>query len=238
MFRKNYFTILSIMALFLAGSIAAFAQTAPVGGTVILTKADGTTEPVQGATVEAYRTDIGGKMPSSKTNKKGEFNFVAFQLGGVYTLAVSGPNIAPTYLPNIKAGMERVVLSVTPGDGKKLTEQEIRSGVSTTSSTNPTTPTATTSSNSNKTELSAEDKKKQEEEQKKIAEISAKNEKITSDNELIQASLKAGNEAFNSKNYDLAVTEYEKGIQARPTAVGSAPTLLNNKAIALSNRGV
>lgn len=235
MFRKNYFTILSIMALVLAGSIAAFAQTAPVAGTVTLTKADGTTEPVQGAVVEVYRTDIGGKLPSSKTNKRGEFNFVALQLGGVYTLAVSGPNIAPTYLTNIKAGMEKVSISVTPGDGKKLTEQEVRSGSSTTSSTNPT---ATTSSNSNKTELSAEDKKKQEEEKKKIAEITAKNEKTTSDNELIQASLKAGNDAFNSKNYDVAVTEYDKGIQARPTAVGSAPTLLNNKAAALSNRGV
>jgi tetratricopeptide (TPR) repeat protein len=231
MFRKNYFTILLMSALFLVGSVAAFAQTAPVSGSVILTKADGTKVPVQGASIEVYRTDVGGKLPAAKTNKKGEFTFVALPLGGVFTLAISGPGISPIYIPNIKAGAERLVFSVSEGDGRKLTEAEVRSGAST-ASTNSTTNTSTSK------ELTAEQKKQQEEEQKKIAEVSERNKKVENDNEVLQSSMKAGNDAYNSKNYDLAIAEYDKGIQAKPTFVGSAPSFLNNKAVALSDRGV
>ena len=82
MFRKNYLTVFLAALVVFVGSAAVFAQNAPVRGIVKLQKADGTTEPVVGAVVEAYRTDIDkGKMPSAKTNKRGEFSFVGFPLG-------------------------------------------------------------------------------------------------------------------------------------------------------------
>ena len=81
MLRKNYLTILLAVVLFLTGSLAAFAQTAPVRGKVELKKADGTLVPVADAVVDVYRIDIAGKPSPSKTNKKGEFSFAGLPLG-------------------------------------------------------------------------------------------------------------------------------------------------------------
>ncbi len=232
MFRKNYFTCLLMLALILAASIAAFAQTAPVSGRVEMKKADGTTEPVQGAAVEVYRTDIKGKLPSSKTNKKGEFSFAGLPLGATFVFSVSGSGISPTYQPNIKAGVDKLVITVSPGDGKKLTEEEVRTALT----SGPPPPTANVGSG--KTEVTADQKKAQEERAKLEAEYEVKKKKVESETSTIQDSMKAGNAAFDSKNYDVAIAEYDKGIQANPTFIGSAPSLLNNKAISLSSRGV
>lgn len=229
MFRKNHFTTLFTIALFLTGSVAAYAQTtSPVSGRIELKKADGATEPVSGATVEVFRVDIKSKGPATKTNKKGEFTFAGVQLGGVYIISVSAPNIAPTYLPNVKAGLDNVVISVTPGDGRKLTEDEVRTAVASNAS----------NGNASDSELTPEQKKAKAEQDKKIADVTEKNKKTISDNAIIEASLKAGNDAFSSKNYDVAIAEYDKGIQANPTFLGSAPSLLINKGMSLSNRGV
>ena len=78
MLRKNYYTLLLAVALFLASGLAVSAQTAPARGKVELKKADGTTVPVADALIEVYRTDITGKFPSGKSNKKGEFSFAGF----------------------------------------------------------------------------------------------------------------------------------------------------------------
>ena len=73
MFQKSFTTFLFTIAIIVCGSIGALAQTAPVSGTVELEKADGTREPVAGAVIEVYRTDIKAGSPGAKTNKKGEF---------------------------------------------------------------------------------------------------------------------------------------------------------------------
>ncbi|MEO6588533.1 MAG: hypothetical protein ABIP06_04315 [Pyrinomonadaceae bacterium] len=212
--------------------MAVFAQTAPVIGKVELKKADGTTEPVQGALVEVYRTDIKGKGPTDKTNKKGEFSFAGLQLGATFVFSVSGQTISPTYLPNIKAGNDKLVITVSEGNGKKLTEDEVRTALT----SGP--PASATSEASSSKELTAEQKKAQEEQAKVAAEITKKNEKIQNSNTVIDKALKDGNQAFGSKNYDVAIAKYDEGIQASPTFVGSAPVLLNNKASALGGRGV
>lgn len=223
------------MALVLAGSTVLLAQTAPLSGTVVVKKDDGTTEPAQGATVEVYRTDIKGKFPSAKTNKKGEFSFAGLPLGATFVFSVSGPNIAPTYLPNVRAGVDKIVINTTPGDGKKWTEEEVRKSLS-----SPTTAATTTNNTktSTKTDLTAEQKKAMEEQAKITAEITEKNKKIEGENAILQAAMKAGNEAFNSKNYDVAIAKYDEGYNTNQTFIGSAPGFLNNKAAALTNRGV
>lgn len=224
MFRKNYLISFLTIALFLIGSVATFAQTtAPVRGLVEL-KVDGKVTPVQGALVEVFRVDIKSKFPTDTTDKKGSFNFAGLPLGAVFVLSISAPGISPEIIPNVKAGMENLVINVLPGDGKKWTEDEVRQAIA-----NPTT--------NQSTELTAEQKKAEEERQKQIAELNAKNEKAKKANEVVAQTLKEGSEAFRAKNYDLAIAKFDEGYNIDPTFVGSAPVMLNNKALALINRG-
>lgn len=238
MFRKNYYTFLLATALFLTGGLAVFAQTAPVRGKVELVKADGKKEPVVGATVEPFRTDAKGKSPSAKTNKKGEFSFAGLQLGQMFVLSISAPNIKPMIQPGIKAGMENIVVTVEEGDGKRWTEDEVRQALSASPTKTSTTASANTASatGAQKAELSADQKKAQAEYEAKVKEVTARNENIKQRTAIVESSLKAGNEAFNSKNYDIAITKYSEGIEADPNFVGSTPILLNNKGAALKVR--
>ena len=133
MFRTKYLSLVITALLF---SSAAIAQNAPVRGEVRVKKQDGTEAPVAGASVEAYRIDVDkGKMPGAKTNKRGEFTFVGFPLGQRYVLAVSGPGISPMIQPDVKAGMENIVIIVSEGDGRHLTEEEVRAAAKSSTST-------------------------------------------------------------------------------------------------------
>lgn len=235
MFRKNYFTFLLVIALFsLSGSIV-FAQTAPVSGRVEVAKAGDVTEPVQGALVEVYRVDQKGKFPSDKTGKKGDFAFAGLPLGATFAFVVSGPKIAPRIVPNIKAGNDKLVIVVTEGDGRKLTEDEVRQSL-----TAPATSAAATggAAETPVKELTAEQKKAKEEYDKQVAEISAKNKKAENANAIIAKAVAEGNKAYQDNNYDLAIAKFEEGINADPEFAGSAPVLLNNKALSLKNRAV
>lgn len=240
MFRKNYFSCLTAVALFLSGSLFVFAQTSPVRGKIELKKADGTTEPVAGAMVEVFRTDSKGKGSTAKTGKKGEFAFAGLMLGQTFALSISAPNITPAVYPNIKAGMENITITVVPGDGKRSTEEEVRQflaapAASTAGNTTAAAATAQTDS-AKPAKESAEDKKKREEEAKKIAEITASNEKIKNSTVIIQKSIEEGNKAFEEKNFDVAIAKFDEGYNASPNFVGSAPVLLNNKAAAYTSR--
>jgi tetratricopeptide (TPR) repeat protein len=226
MFRKSFISfILTGLAVFFCNA-AIFAQTAPVNGTVELTKADGTREPVAGALVEVYRIDIKAGFPSAKTGKKGEFSFAGLQFGATYLFSVSAPGCSPTTYPNVKAGQEKLLITMVPGDGRKLSEAEARQAGTAKAATAGTT------------ELTAEQKKEFAALEVKNKEITVKNEKVLKANEVIAQSLKDGNEAFAAKNYDLAVAKYEEGIAADPDFVGSVPILSNNRSSVLRARGV
>ncbi len=225
MLRKNYFTSLLAVALFLTGVFAVSAQTGMVRGTVELKKADGTLVPVAGAIVDAYRIDIKGKLSPAETNKKGEFVFASFMLGGQYAIAVSAPNVRAQVFPGIRAGNEKVNITVAEGDGKRFTEEEARQALGATPVAGPTG------------ELTAEQKKQLEKEKaeydKQVAEINAKNAKTQNNDALIKKALEEGNKAFGDKNYELAIAKYDEGINAEPDYAGSAPVLLNNKTASL-----
>ncbi|MGI8787906.1 MAG: tetratricopeptide repeat protein [Pyrinomonadaceae bacterium] len=226
MLRKNYHIFFLAIALFLASGVAAFAQTAPVRGKVELKKADGTTVPIADAVIDVYRMDVVNKPPGTKTNKKGEFSFAGLQLGATYMFAISAPNARPQVFPNIKAGNEAISITLSEGDGKRLTEDEARQQLS------AVVPAGQT------TELTAEQKKAQEEFQKKNEEITTKNKKIENNNTIVNNSLTEGGKAFNARNYDLAIAKYDEGINADPDFEGTAPVLLNNKSAALINRAI
>lgn len=237
MLRKNYFIILTAAALFFISSTAIFAQTAPVRGTIELKKADGTTAPVASAVIDVYRTDAKGKLPSGKSDKKGNFSFAGIPLGQVVMLVVSAPGIQPQVFPQVRAGQDNIKLTVYEGDGKRYTEEEARAVID--APKNAENSAANTNSNP---KPSAEDeaaaKKEKEEYDKKVAEVTAKNEKIKNANQVIDKALSEGNAAFDAKNYDLALVKYNEGINASPDFVGTAPVLLNNKGIVLRMRAI
>jgi tetratricopeptide (TPR) repeat protein len=226
MFRKLLVSLSFVSVILVVGNLTAAAQSAPVAGTVRLQKADGTAEPVAGALIEVYRTDIKAGFPSTKTNKKGEFVFAGMAFGATYTLAVSAPNCSPRIFPNVKAGDDKLVMLLQPGDGRKLLEDEVRKTASAVASgAQGTAPVAT------------EDQKKQQAEyEAKVKEVASKNEKVQKANEIIAQMLKEGNEAFTAKNYDVAIAKYEQGIAADPNFVGTAPILSNNRGIVLLER--
>ena len=229
MFRKNYFTFLLTISLFLVSSIGIFAQNAPVGGRVELKKANGTTEPVAGAVIEVYRMDIKAKLPAGKTDKKGNFAFAGLPLGARFAFSISAPNISPEIYPNVRAGTQNMVIIVSEGNGKQWTEDEVRQALAKT--------TTGATDEKPKAETTAEQKKAKEEYDKKVAEITEKNKKIENATAIIQKSLEEGQKAYDAKNYDLAITKFDEGYNADPNFAGSAPVLLNNKALALKSRG-
>jgi tetratricopeptide (TPR) repeat protein len=223
MIRKSLFVFFLMAAL----SLAAFAQTAPVRGIVELTQADGKKVPVVGALIECFRTDIKGKFPGPKTDKKGNFVFAGLPLGAIFTLSVSGAGIAPQIYPNVKAGREDIVISVNAGDGKRLTEDEVRNGSA----------TAVASSGSGSGELTAEQKKQMADKQKEIDAVKAGNAKIEENNKIILRVYDEGNAALKVNNYELAIAKFSEGISADANHPGT-PALLINRSNAYRRRGV
>lgn len=226
MSRKFYFSFFVAAAVFMAGHLISYAQTSPVAGTVELKKADGTQEPVSGALIEVYRTDIKSGFPSAKTDAKGKFQFAGMPYNGVFTFAVSAPNCSPMIFPNVRAGQEKLLIVLSPGDGRKFSESDARSvKAPKTGDETPREPTE-------------EEKKAKAKADKETAEIEAKNAKAKKTNEIITAVAQDAKVAFDAKNYDLAITKYEEGIAADPDFIGSAPLFNNNRAIALRIRAV
>jgi tetratricopeptide (TPR) repeat protein len=225
MLLRKFSMSLSALAILLAGSLILFAQSAPVRGKVELKKADGTLVPVANAVVDVYRTDVKAKLPSGKTDKKGQFVFAGLPLGATMTFAVSGPGIKAEIYPGVKAGREDVNITVYEGDGTALSEEQVRSALT-------TAPTQAQGG-----QETAEQKKAREEYEKQVAEVGEKNKKIENTNNIVKASLEQGSKAYQDKNYDLAVAKFQEGIEADPDFAGSATVLNNNKALALRMRG-
>lgn len=223
---RSFFTAIAFAAVVLLTGIVASAQTAPLRGHVIMKNADGTTTPVADAAVDVFRTDLSAKY-ETKTGKKGEFVFAGLPFVGRYIVAVSKAGATPNYLPQVRAGQEidYEVELFAGGDGKRLTLDEIKahlgSGAAPAGVGKP----------------SSEDAAKRAEALKKNAEVAAANKKAEESNAIILRTLKAGNEALTTKNYDVAIAQYSEGITSDPEHPG-APVLLTNKATALKARGV
>lgn len=234
MLRTSYFSLFIAVALIFAGSTSfVLAQASPVRGKVVLKKVDGTTEPVVGATIDAYRTDVKGKSQPAKTDKNGNFAFAGFPVGQTFALAVSAPNIEPSVYPNIKGGMEGITIKVVPGDGRRYTEDEARQALNAA----PSAGSQGSSSGGGKSaEPTADQKKAVAEQAKKAAEYETEKKNVEASNAILNKSFEAGNNAFKEKNFDLAIVKFDEGIAAAPNYEGSAPPMLNKKAEALDNR--
>ena len=223
MIRKQYLYLIFAAAISLAVQLTAYSQYQPVNGTVVLEK-DGKTEPVAGALIEVYRIDVKAGFPSTKTNKKGEFNFAGVPYGN-YVFSVSAPGCAPTLFP-VKSGEEKLVIKMNPGDGHKFTEAEARKGVA----------EATKSGDANSA-ADEEENRKRAEDEKKNAEIDARNKKVQNADAVALKSNSEGKAALDAENYDLAIAKYSEGVDAVPDFVGSTPIMLTGKMLALKGKG-
>lgn len=235
---KYFYGALAVAILIASASLTTFAQVAEMRGHVWMEQADGQKVPLADAQIDVFRTDISGRY-NTKTNKKGEFVFAGLPFVGTYTVAASHPTARPNWVPGVKVGRDiPVEITVTPGDGKRLTFEEIKAAGGGT----PNPPSGSSGGES------AADKAKREELAKRNAEIEAGNKKISEANEIIARTFKAGNEALglasaaskanNSEEavqkYTAAVAQYDEGLVADPEQAA----LLTNKAVALKGRGV
>ena len=238
MISKYFYGALAVAVLIAAASLTTFAQVGELRGHVFMQQADGQKVPLADAQIDVFRTDMTAKY-QTKTNKKGEFVFAGLPFIGTYTVAASHPTAAPNFVPGVKAGREiPCEITVTPGDGKRLTFEDIKAAGGGTPAPAGAAPATE----------SAADKAKREELMKKNAEIEATNKKITEANEVISRTFKAGNEALTAANlaskekksddaiqkYTEAVAQYDQGLAADP----DQPAILTNKAVALKARGV
>jgi tetratricopeptide (TPR) repeat protein len=239
MIGKYFFGALAVSVLLVSASISAVAQVGELRGTVMMKQADGQKVPLADAQIDVFRTDIKGEY-KTKTNKNGEWVFAGIPFVGTYVVAASHPTASPNFMPGVKAGRGVAVeLEVTPGDGRRLTFDEIK----TAGGANPAPAAGETKSSGGESEA---DKAKRAEMLKKNQEIEESNKKITAANEVIARTFKTGNEALTAANaagknsevaiqkYTEAVTHFDEGLAAD----AEQPALLTNKAVALKARGV
>jgi tetratricopeptide (TPR) repeat protein len=246
MIGKHFFGALAVAILVVTASISAVAQVGELRGTVMMKQADGSKVPLADAQIDVFRTDIKGEY-KTKTNKKGEFVFAGIPFVGTYVVAASHPTARPNFMPGVKAGRGvPVEIEVTPGDGKRLTFDEIKSAGGASSAPAANTPGSGNSGGGGGE--SEADKAKRAELERKNREIEEGNKKITAANEIIARTFKAGNEALGAANaaskassseqaiqkYTEAITQFDEGLAADP----EQPAILTNKAVALKGRGV
>jgi tetratricopeptide (TPR) repeat protein len=240
MTHRYLLATMAVAMLIAIASVPTVAQVGELRGTVMMQQADGSKVPLADATIDVFRTDIKGEY-HTKTNKKGEYVFAGLPFVGEYTIVVSHPTAKPNFISHFKVGRQIPAdITVTPGDGKKLTLED-------TKSTAPSGPAAGTGGSAPKSE-SAADRAKREELAKKNAEIEAGNKKITESNEVVNRTFKAGNEALTAastaskaknsaeaiQRYTDAIAQYDQGLAADP----EQPALLTNKAVALKGRAI
>ena len=93
-------------------------------GRVLKMQSDGTTVPIDGATVDVFRVDIVGRY-NTKTARDGLFVFAGLPYVGDYLIAASAPNAKPHVIANVKVGREiEYELVLERGDGTRLTREE------------------------------------------------------------------------------------------------------------------
>ena len=241
MIGKYFFGALAVAILVASASITSFAQVGELRGQVFMQQADGQKVPLAEAQIDVFRTDIQGKY-NTKTNKKGEYVFAGLPFVGTYIVVASHPTAKPNFIPNVRVGRGGPVdITVTPGDGKRPTYDEVKSAAA---MSQPAPGAGNTGGGSE----SAADKAKREEMLRKNKEIEESNKKIEAANAIIARTFKAGNDALAAANaasktqnsdqaiekFGEAITQYDEGLAAD----AEQPAILTNKAVALKGRGV
>lgn len=228
MYRKHFFIISVALAVLLITTASTSAQVERLRGEVKLKQADGNIVPVEKAVVEVFRLDRGGNKETT-TDKKGNFTF-PLDVAGEYVLAVSAPNATPRIL-RASVREELYTITLEPGDGRRLTKDEVIAAAKGGAAPSKGGGTSTTGSAPAE---SAEAKAKRAEIERKNEEIKSKNVKIEQSNAIVMRTFKAGREARVAKRYDEAIAQFTEGLAADPEQAA----LWTEKSIALRLRGV
>lgn len=169
-----------------AGSPVRAQQPMSLEGRVIRS---GSNDPVQGATVDIYRTDVKGKF-ETRTDAKGVFRYPV-PFNGVFTVVVSANGLAPQFRIDVRvsAGGKPLEFTLEPGNGYKPTLDDVKASI-----TSP-----------KEDPKAAEERRKLEEEHAKAV---AEKEKF----DARKARFDAGIVAMNNKDYPTAITELTASI--------------------------
>ena len=225
-----------ILFLLTIPSMKAFAQVGEIGGQVFMRSANGQKVPLGDAQIDVFRVDMTTAKFTAKTDRTGVFLVVGLPFIGRYVVAASFPNAAPAWANCRVNNNVPIELVLTPGNGKRLTLDDIKSAG------------AGPANTSNSSPESSADRGARDGIARKNAELEASNKKITQANEIITRAFKAGNDALTAANvasksrdsdlavrrFTEAVAQYDEGLAADPEQVA----LLTNKAVALKGRGV
>ena len=183
-------------------------------------------QPVTNATVEIVRMDIKGNYTVT-TDKKGHFLHAGVPYVGTYTLLVSAPECAPTYLSGIRPTGEPLTVEMSAGDGRKVTIEEVKGAAAAAKSGGGggaagAAPAAKAPS--------AEEAKKQAAEYEKAKQ---QNEKQKADFENMKKAFEEGRVLASNKDYAGAITKFQEAekLDADQHVVSA------NLALALYNRG-
>ncbi|MEP7271228.1 MAG: carboxypeptidase regulatory-like domain-containing protein, partial [Acidobacteriota bacterium] len=213
--------MIGALALLALTGASVVAQVGRIEGEV---KKQGTTEPIVGALVQIVRTDIKGSY-DVPTDKKGRFLHAGVPYSGTYTLLVSAAGFAPTYLGGIRPTGEMLQVELGPGDGHKLTIEEVRAatgGGKQAAGGGGSAPAA-------KQPSAADTKKVQEENAKRTAE----NEKAKSDFENMKKLFEEGKLLATNKDFGGAIVKFAEA-EKLDVEQHVVPA---NLALALYNRG-
>jgi tetratricopeptide (TPR) repeat protein len=194
-----------------------FAQVGRIEGDV---KKKGTGEPIANAQVEIVRQDIKGSYPV-KTDKKGHFIHAGVPFQGKYTLLISAEGFAPDARTDVRPTGELLVFELSPGDGRKLTMEEVMKSSSSAAAGPPA-------------KSAAEAKKQQEEYEKKVKEVQEKNAKMQADHEAMKKHFETGRQLASSKDYSGAINAFNEAVKLD----AEQHVIYANLALALYNRAV
>lgn|GEM_PF-1110437 len=205
--------------LLLLAVTTASAQVGRIEGEVVNAE---TKQPVPNVEVVIERTDIKGSYKPS-IDKKGHFLHAGVPYVGTYVILVSAPGFAPQYLSGIRPTGEPIKIDMNPGDGRKLTMEDVRKDLA--------SAPAGRGGGGGQPKVSAEEAKKAKEEYDKAM---AANEKAKAEHENMKKFFDQGRQLADAKDYTGAINAYSEA--AKLDAEQSA--IWGNLALAHHNRGI
>ena len=212
---------LIILAFVMACTVVSFGQ-ASVKGVVLINKGGSEFVPVAGVKLTCFRTDVEEKCGSAVTGEDGTFEFANLPKEAKVGLGWSGPKIAPSYYSEFAVTEKRakkLYVLVSEGDGAEAPEGQLRSSI-----------IGSDLSDDEK----AERTKVEIDNQQRFENLFD----VTARNNLRERLMKEGNEAYNAGDFDTAIAKYTQGYESDVNFLGSAPTFLNNRSVALKRKAV
>jgi tetratricopeptide (TPR) repeat protein len=186
----------------------AFAQTALIEGTVKLKAEDGSLTPVPNAVIDIYRTDIKGKW-DVKTDKAGHFVRLGMPVAGTFLVVVSGPGLEATWVNGVRLLYgEPVNVVVRPGDGARLTLEQVQALMNQQKGGAAPPPTQPT--------ISAADKAKMEMSKKEYEAKKKEAEELQSNFDALRTRYNQGVELMKTSQYQAAMSEFEAAAGGDP----------------------